>query len=108
HSGSMSDDDGGVMLLGDTRKVFEEADKPGTPCEWLGAEELVNRLIELPETPWKEWRRGEKPISSRGVANMLTEFGIKSDISHRPRRYWRSHFQTAWAAYLPRGGDSSG
>jgi 5S rRNA maturation endonuclease (ribonuclease M5) len=105
HSGSSSDDDGGVMLLGDTRKVFEEdASNP----EWLGAETLVARLIELPETPWKEWRRGEKEITSRGVAKMLAEFGIKSDISHRPRRYWRRDFKTAWAAYLPHGGDSSG
>jgi len=95
-SGAKRDDDKGVMLLRDIRLVFEN----GTD-EWLGAETLVQRLVELPETPWAEWRPGDKPITSRGVARMLADFEIQSDDSHRPRRYWRKKFEEAWASYLP-------
>ena len=76
--------------------------------DWLGAETLVDRLIELPETPWAEWRRGEKPITSRGVATILKDFEIKSDDEHRPRRYWRADFAATWASYLSVEGDASG
>jgi putative DNA primase/helicase len=104
-AGNTSDEDKGVMLLADIRRVFEEDE--GNP-EWLGAETLVERLVALPETPWAEWRRGDKPITSRGVAVMLADFGIRSDDNHRPRRYWRSRFEASWAAYLPHGGNLSG
>jgi hypothetical protein len=97
-------DDAGVILLRDIRKAFEEADNR----DWLGAEELQERLVRLDETPWAEWRRGEKPITTRGIAKLLEHFEISSDVSHRPRRYWRKDFEPVWAAYLPTGGNASG
>ena len=102
-TGAKSDDDKGVMLLRDIRRVFEDGGD-----EWLGAETLVDRLVELPETPWKEWRQGDKPITSRKVAYILDDFEIQSDDKHRPRRYWQARFEAAWASYLPEGGDPSG
>jgi hypothetical protein len=102
-TGARSDDDKGVMLLRDIRRVFDESGE-----DWLGAVTLVDRLIAIPEAPWSEWRRGEKPITPRGVATILKDFQIESDDAHRPRRYWRSDFETAWASYLPREEDSSG
>ena len=103
-TGARDDDDKGVMLLRDIRRVFEEA-----RTEWMGAEALTEKLVTLPETPWAEWRRGEKPISSRGVAFLLKPFEIESDDSQRPRRYLRRDFEQAWDSYLfGQGGDSSG
>ena len=80
-------------------RVFEDGGE-----EWLGAETLVDRLVELPETPWAEWRRGDKPISSRGVAKMLADFQIESDDKHRPRRYWHADFKVAWDLLFASGG----
>ena len=94
-SGEASKIDRGVDLLEDVRRVFDD----GKP-EWLGAEILVNRLVDLPETPWAEWRRGEKPITSRAVANMLAEFEIKSKRDMDLRKYYRADFETAWDSYL--------
>jgi hypothetical protein len=102
-SGVSGDQDRGVQLLRDIRRVFEDGGQ-----DWLGAETLVNRLVDLPETPWAEWRRGERPITSRGVAHMLEDFEIHSDDKHRPRRYWKADFKEAWASYLSIGADLSG
>lgn len=68
--------------------------------EWLGAEVLINKLVDLPETPWAEWRRGDKPITSRGVANMLAEFEIKSRHERDFNKYYREDFEEAWSSYL--------
>jgi 5S rRNA maturation endonuclease (ribonuclease M5) len=95
-SGNKKDDDAGIALLRDIKKVFDENDQAS-----FGAEALVQQLINLPETPWAEWRRGEKPITSRGVAKMLAVFDIYSDDKHRPRLYWAKDFAVAWSAYLP-------
>ena len=95
-SGAPDDDDKGVMLLRDIQKVFDN-----TKMEWLGAEALVEKLVALEETPWAEWRRGEKAITSRGVSMMLKAFGIKSEKDRGPHKYYRKHFEQAWTSYLP-------
>jgi hypothetical protein len=89
------DDDAGILLLRDIKRVFDE-----NALTSIGAETLVQQLINLPETPWAEWRRGEKPISSRGIAKLLDAFDISSDDRHRPRLYWAKDFEVAWSAYL--------
>jgi hypothetical protein len=94
-SGLAGIEDRSIDLLADIRRVFDAGGH-----EWLGAETLVEKLVELDETPWAEWRLGDRPITSRGVAKILAEFGIKSDDKHRPRRYWRRDFEEAWASYL--------
>jgi hypothetical protein len=95
-SGLAGKEDRSIDLLADIRQVFEEGRH-----EWLGAEKLAEELVAMPETPWAEWRPGDKAISSRGVARILAEFEIYSDDKHRPRRYWRRDFEEAWASYLP-------
>jgi putative DNA primase/helicase len=98
-SGSRADDDetGGVRLLADCREVFGRS-------EWLTPTDLVERLIALPEAPWSEWRNG-RPIITRGVANLLKPFGIKSGKGREAgednkRRYYRNAFSDAWSRYL--------
>ena len=94
-SGLAGKEDASIDLLEDTRRIFDD-----TRAEWLGPEVLVGRLVDLPETPWAEWRKGEKPITSRGVAKLLGEFEIKSMREHDGRRYYRADFEEAWDSYL--------
>ena len=97
-SGLAGKEDRSIDLLADIRRVFDSNGE-----DWLGAEALVEKLVELPETPWAEWRHGDRQITSRGVAKMLREFEIESDDKHRPRRYWRRDFEQVWSSYLPEG-----
>ena len=62
---------------------------------------LVTNLCALDETPWAEWRRGEKPITARGVALLLKPFGIVSKHTRVVREYHRNDFEDAWKRYLP-------
>jgi len=68
---------------------------------------LVTNLCSLDEAPWAEWRRGEKPITARGVAVLLKPFGISSLHSRAAREYHRSDFVDAWERYLPATPDAS-
>ena len=97
-SGFISKQDPGVLLLQDTRRVF--MNNGGEPFEYLGAEVLRTHLVELPESPWAEWRNGEKPISSRGIATLLEEFDIASHKERDMRRYYRNDFERVWDSYL--------
>ncbi len=85
-----------VELLSDIRNIFEK-----DRAEWLGSEVLVGKLVDLPETPWAEWTRTGKALSSRGVASMLKEFDIKSKHERDGRKYYRKDFEEAWDSYLP-------
>jgi Protein of unknown function (DUF3631) len=97
-SGASTDDNLsiGVELLRDIQRVFADGRNP----EWLGAEELVRRLIDLEETIWKEFQNGRE-ISSRRVAFMLKGFGIRSVKERGPRKYFRKDFAEAWGSYVP-------
>jgi putative DNA primase/helicase len=99
-SGSSQDDEDlskGVLLLRDCQRVFAN-----TGAVQLGAELLVTSLCGLDETPWAEWRRGEKPITARGVAVLLKAFGIASKHARAAREYHKADFADAWKRYLPR------
>jgi putative DNA primase/helicase len=67
----------------------------------LGAEVLVSNLCALDEAPWAEWRRGEKPITARGVALLLKPFGVTSKHTRLAREYHQADFVDAWKRYLP-------
>lgn len=95
-AGQPEEQDRKVELLADIRRVFNQLGG-----DRIGAEALVLRLIDLEETPWKEWRRDGKPITSRGVAFMLKEFGIRSRKVRGPADFHREDFEEAWASYLP-------
>jgi len=97
-SGARADDEetGGVRLLADCRDVLSQTD-------WLTPTVLVQKLTDLPEAPWSEWRHG-KPITPKGVAKLLKPFGIKSEqrreSGDKARRYYADSFADAWARYL--------
>ena len=57
------------------RQAMEHVIGPQTPFDF-DCQALARELVDLPETPWKEWTRTGNSLSSRGVATMLKEFDI--------------------------------
>jgi Protein of unknown function (DUF3631)/Toprim-like len=94
-SGVSDDQDRGIELLGDIRRVFHK-----TKLDWLGAKALVGHLIDLEDAPWAEWHNG-KPISTRRVYLMLKDYHIKSRHEREANRYHKKDFEEAWESYLP-------
>jgi hypothetical protein len=108
------DEDLKVQLLIDVRDIFNR--RPS--LDRIGSEALVTALIELAEERWGEWRgpRGDGPprqLSKRGLADMLSPFGIKSGTIWPPRRgaatksskgYKRKQFEDAWESFCPEDG----
>jgi len=90
------DQEKAVMLLADIRHILSEARQSS-----LTPRELTARLVALEHSPWAEWRRGEHPITERGVAMMLKPYGIKSVKVRGPADYFRRDFEEVWKSYLP-------
>lgn len=79
------------------REVFGSADQ-------LTTAEILGRLHDLPEAPWNDLKG--KPLSDRGLAFRLREYGIRSkalprNSSGRAKGYERADFRDAWGRYLP-------
>ena len=93
-----NDESPGVLLLRDVRRVMPER------VPFLAPKILAEKLVEIEEAPWAEWRHG-KPITPRGVANLLRPYGISSELSREAgitgRRYHREAFLNAWGRYVP-------
>jgi putative DNA primase/helicase len=97
----------GVRLLQATRTMFES---PDTEC--LLSREVIDKLIEDPEQPWVEYKRG-KPITQKQLAALLAQYGIYPDTVHpraraHGRGYRRQQFEEAWERYLGVGAGSQG
>jgi hypothetical protein len=91
--------DSGLMLLGNIRQIFEEAEAPfllsQALCESLNANE--------------EWAWGRDPITPHRLASMLKAFGIRPEKRHLPdgkqaRGYRVQAFKDAWELYDIQGG----
>lgn len=84
----------GVLLLSDIAEILGR---------WQGAviptKNLLAELIADDEGPWAEWRRGD-PITARGVAKLLKEFGIKPTRDRSTRFYRVAELQEACDRYL--------
>jgi hypothetical protein len=87
----------GVQLLSDLRDIFF-----GT--ERLATATILNRLINLPESPWAEANRG-KPINEYGLSSRLRKYGIKPKVirfgEETARGYAAADMRDAWTRYLP-------
>jgi hypothetical protein len=93
-SGVSADQDKGIELLRDIRRVFGH-----TGLDQIGAKTLVGHLVQLEEAPWAEWRNG-KEISARGVAKLLEGYGIESKKTRSANVYCKRDFEEAFASYL--------
>jgi hypothetical protein len=91
----------GVELLSHIREVFGSDQR-------LAAKVIIDRLCELPESPWKDIRG--KPLEERGLARRLKVYGIKSKTvrveGRTPKGYDAADFADAWKRYLPSDDDS--
>jgi hypothetical protein len=101
------DDDGpAVQVLVDLREVWPEGE------EVAATKTLIERLVEVEDSPWQTWGRGGKSLTGAGLARLLRPFGIRSEqISivkhHDTRGYVRAHLEDAWARYAPARSSSS-
>ena len=104
-----SDEDIGIMLLMDTRDVFDELG-----CDRLFSAELVRRLTGLEEASWDEFRgvhgnQAPRPLSAGRLSKVLRSFGIRPRPIWPPghqegsskRGYHRAQFEAAWSRYCP-------
>lgn len=87
----------GVLLLKDVAEIFE-----GRKAERIGSTDLVNALIALENAPWSEWRGG-RPITARGVAKLLKEYGIRPAQDRIGSFYRPWDFADAFDRYLSGG-----
>lgn len=84
----------GAILLRDIAEIFTT--RRG---ERIGSTDLCAALCALEGSPWGEWRGG-KPISTRGVAQLLKPFGV-SPAQDRSGSFYRMYdFEDTFARYL--------
>lgn len=92
----------GTELLADIQAAFGDDDK-------LHTKELLGRLVEQPESPWKDIRGRE--LDDRGLASRLKPYRIKSanvKIAGVVKKgYYVTAFTEAWKRYLPGARDLS-
>jgi hypothetical protein len=104
-SGGDEEDDGpGVQILADLHEVW--------PAEYdaVRTKTLVDKLVELEDSPWQTWGKGMNGLTGSGLAWLLKPFDIRpTQISvagkHDARGYTRAQFEDAWARYLFPGAD---
>jgi len=109
------DEDIVVVLLHAIRDVFD-----ATAADRLAGKEIVTALHAMEDGGWDAWggEHGDRPphrITNAELAHVLRQrFGIRSRSiwptgprhpgATSAKGYWRSDFETAWAAYCQRAG----
>ncbi len=88
----------GVLLLRDLRDVFTETGQDRLPTE-----EILDRLVEMDESPWGDIRG--KALDARGLSRRLSKYGIGPKnlrtASGVVKGYDVGDLGDAWARYLP-------
>lgn len=84
----------GVLLLTDIADILDR-----WKGHTIGSRELLNELTVDDEGPWAEWRRGD-PITARGIAKLLKEFGIRPTRDRTSRYYRVAELQEACDRYI--------
>jgi Protein of unknown function (DUF3631)/Domain of unknown function (DUF3854) len=104
--GEDEDDDLGVALLTDLRRVWPDGE------EEVATKVLVGRCCEREDSPWTTYGRQGKGLTGKAMANILRPFGIhpcqiEGAGHHGARGYARAQFEDAWSRYCedrPLGG----
>jgi hypothetical protein len=94
-------DDGriGTKLLADLKAIW------GADEEHLFSTTIIERLCEIEESPWSEWGRERKPITQRGLAELLRPYRVKPKtvrergVEKTSRGYSRSELADPWTRY---------
>lgn len=95
------DDDIGVKLLADIKKIFDGRDL-------MASADIVFELNQIEESPWPSFFKG-KGINAQRVASMLGKHGIKPKLERdlgQKRGYRKANFLGVWDIYLPDPPDS--
>ena len=94
-SGYVDDSDIVVELLTDIAGLLAETDD-----SVITTKALLDHLTADEDRPWATWRKGEKPITARGLARLLGPLGIVPTRIRPLRGYRRDGFEDAIARYL--------
>ncbi len=94
-------DDGriGTKLLADLKAIW------GADEEHLFSTTIIERLCKIEESPWLEWGRERKPITQRGLAELLRPYRVKPKtvrergVEKTSRGYSRSELADPWTRY---------
>lgn len=91
----------GVRLLADAHSAFEAAD-----ADRLSTHDLLEALKGDDEAPWAEWGRAPGGLNPRGLAKLLSPYGVRSrsirlTSGDTPKGFKRDQFEDAWDRYLP-------
>lgn len=96
---SKRDQSTGVMLLGDSRAIFEA--RPHS--DRIGSNDLAIELAAMEGRPWAEWRNG-KAITPAALARLLSPFGIlpgtRRNGTDTFKGYLFADFSEPFARYL--------
>jgi hypothetical protein len=96
-----SDDDVGVLLLGDIRAVFESID-----THFVASTLLLERLHKMDDKPWLTWGsprgKNDKPMTPRSLSTLLKTFDIfpVRDVTGNARGYDRHSLEDEWSRHL--------
>jgi len=100
--GQMTDEDVTIELLTDIRDILAAPAMRGAdPKTLLPTKVLLAALVALDDRPWATWRRGDQPLTGRGLARLLGPLDIAPSGDHDNRGYRRDAFNDAFARYLP-------
>jgi hypothetical protein len=110
---SYTDEDVGVILLGDLRTVFDLS-----KAEHFASERLVRELHHLDDSMWSDWRGVRDDLqphklSQHELSRLLRPFGIRPksiwfDGHARSRKgYTRDQFESAWRKYCSENGTTA-
>ena len=108
--GDPNTEEKGVELLGHIKVEFGKIEFSA-----MTTKALIDVLCSDKERPWATWNRGEKPITDRHIARLLSEFQIISETVHPyetgevkdAKGYKRAHFGDAFDRYLTTANDAS-
>lgn len=86
----------GVRMLKACKDLFKDE-------EFIFTHTLLSALLLRGEEPWYRLGRGEKPLGSEALANLLRPYGIASEKepgNSGRKGYYSSSFKDAWSRYL--------
>ena len=86
-----------AQLLADLATLFTTRS-----AKWLASEDIVTWLKSLEERPWAEWGKKGQGLTTKALADLLSDFEIRStkgsDNADR-KGHLAKAFEPAWAAY---------
>ena len=101
-AGSAEDTDITVELLRDVAGILKDV---SPHKEVISTTWLIEKLVAQEDRPWATWRRGDKPITPRGLARLLDPLDVHVDRytveGEKVRGYRGDAFDDVIARYLP-------